>query len=142
MEIFAVLVVFPNLVISQITYTTIPDTDSDRPAYVFANEGTENISLYCLVDNSGTQTVSRWSIMRKTDSSLLPITFFINGTVDTPADLIGKITAIGDPFPGLPITYQTNFTIINFTNEFDLSQLKCGETGILRTFNLGFTGNI
>ena len=136
---YFVLVLFPNLVISQITsVTTIPDTD-----YVFANEGTENISLYCVVDIDGNQTITDWFIMRQTDSMLTQPSFYKNGTVNTPADLIGKIEAIGDPFPPLPtITYQTNFTIINFTSEFDLSQLKCGTQGTLRTFNLGFTGNI
>ena len=135
---YFVLVLFPNLVISQITVTTIPDTD-----YVFANEGTENISLYCVVDNDGNQTITDWFIMRQTDSNLVQPSFHKNGTVIEPADLIGKIEAIGDPFPQLPtITYQTNFTIINFTSEFDLSQLKCGPQGSFRTFNLGFTGNL
>ena len=141
MEIFAVLVLFPNFVISQITVTTIPDTDSD-PAYVFANEGTDDISLYCIVDNGGTQTVTDWFIMRQTDSNLIQPSFHINGTVIEPADLIGKIEVTGKPFPPLPtITYQTNFTVINFTSDLDQSQIICGPQGSFKTFNFGFTGN-
>ena len=140
--IAVLLVLFPSFVTTTLfTYTTIPDTDSG-PGYVFANEGTENVPIYCEVFNDvGNQIITRWSIMRQTDSSLLPVTFFVNGTVDTPEYLMGKIEAIGEPFPGFPITYQNNFTIVNFTSEFDGSQIACGQTGALRTFNIGLSGN-
>ena len=140
MEIFAVVVLFPNFVISQFTITTIPDTDSG-PAYVFANEGTENISLYCeVINNLGNLQLTNWFITRQTDSNVVEPAFFLNGTVDTPEDLKGKITAIGEPLTGLPLQFQNNFTIINFTSEFDLCQLQCGPQGSLRIFILGFTG--
>ena len=132
-----------NLVISQtITYNTIPDTDSGVPAYVFANEGTENVQLYCEVIRNDMNVQTRWLIKRQNDLNFAILTFDVNGTVSSSehSDLIGKIEAIGEPI-SQTLQFQTNFTIINFTSEFDLSQIKCGPDGAqLREFNLGLPG--
>ena len=135
----AALLVF-NKVASQVTYTTVPNTDSGA-AYVFADEGTLNVSIYCKVINSNTPAVTRWLIRRSNDSQLIVPTFDFNGKVTNPTDLVGKIEAIGDIFIQGSLTFQTNFTILNFTNEFDLSLVKCGpQTATLRQFNFGFPG--
>ena len=42
------------------------------------------------------------------------------------------------------LTFETNFTILNFTSEFNLALIQCAQTfpGTLRKFNLGFPGKM
>ena len=55
MYMFSILVLLAvvSITLSQVTYTTVPNTDSG-PAYVFADKGTLNVSIYCKVNNNGT----------------------------------------------------------------------------------------
>ena len=123
-------------------FITDPNTE-DGPAYVFAEKGTFNISLYCEVNNNG-RVQTRWRIKRKTDNNLIIPDFNGAGQLISPADLVGKITAIGDVIPGISLTFETNLTIINFTSEFNLALIQCAQSfpGTLREFNLGFPGKM
>ena len=132
-----------DLALGQVTYFTIPETESG-PAYVFADEGTLNVSVYCVVFLDNEQYQSRWLLRRQIDTGyILPI-FNITGEVTGPApatDLIGKIKATGVLIANTSYTFQTNFTIVNFTTEFDMSTVKCGPQGEpLREFNFSFPG--
>ena len=126
------------LTVGQVFFTTVPDTDSG-PAYVYADEGTLNVSLYCYVISNNIQVQSTWFVKKQTDEGAFITSFNITGELISPADLIGKITAIGDIVQELGLTYQTNFTILNFTSEFNLAQVQCGP-GPIREFNFGFPG--
>ena len=130
-----------SLAYSQI-FTTVPNTDNG-PGYVFAEEGTLNVSLYCMIYNNGL-VQTRWLVKRQSDNNLVIPDFNSAGELISPANLLGKITAIGDVIPGISLTYETNFTILNFTNEFDMAQVDCAQSfpGTSREFNLGFPGNI
>ena len=123
-------------------FTTDPDTE-DGPAYVFAEKGTLNVSLYCEVNNNG-RVQTRWTIKRQTDTQLLITDYNSAGELILPVDLVGKITAIGDVINGSSLTLETNFTILNFTSEFNLALLRCAQSipGTLREFNLGFPGKM
>ena len=141
MYMFSILVLLAvvSITLSQVTYTTVPNTDSG-PAYVFADEGTLNVSIYCKVNNNG-QALTRWLIKRNDDSAMIEPAFDFNGKVTNPPDLVGKIEAIGNVLVQGSLTFQTNFTILNFTDEFDLSQVKCGpQSATLRQFNFRFPG--
>ena len=130
-----------SLTLGQVTYTTVPNTDSG-PAYVFADEGTLNVSIYCMVISGSNQIQTRWLIKRQSDGSLLGLTY-TNEVITEPAFLVGKATVTGELVPNSVTTYRTNFTILNFTNVFNLSQLMCGPLGqTLREFNFGFPGMI
>ena len=131
-----------SLTFGQLTYKTVPDTDNG-PAYVFAEEGTLNVSIYCEVINNNVQAQSRWLIIRDDNSQSIVPSFDGSGKCTNPADLVGKIEAIGDDIIQGSVTYQTNFTILNFTVEFDLilNLIRCGPQGHpQRTFNFGFPG--
>ena len=125
----------------QVNFTTIPNTDSG-PVYLITNEGTLNVSLYCKVILNSLQIQTRWLVRRPMDSLLITTDYNAAGELISPPFLMGKITAIGDVIPNLAsnLTYETNFTILNFTSEFDVIQIKCGPQGVLREFNLGFPG--
>ena len=45
---------------------------------------------------------------------------------------------------GSSLTFETNFTILNFTSEFNLALIQCAQSfpGTLREFNLGFPGKM
>ena len=140
---FVVMLLLVDLVLCQVTYFTIPETESG-PAYVFADEGTLNVSVYCVVFLNNEQYQSRWLVRRQIDTGYILPDFNIAGEVTgpTPAtDLIGKIKATGELIRNTSITFQTNFTIVNFTTEFDMSIVKCGPQGeTLREFNFSFPG--
>ena len=123
-------------------FTTIPDIE-DSPAYVFAEKGTLNVPIYCEVTNNG-QIQTRWTVKRQTDSTPILTDFNSAGELISPADLVGKITAIGDVISGISLTYETNFTILNFTKEFDQALIQCAQSfpGTIREFNLGFPGKM
>ena len=126
-----------SLTSGQVIYTTVPSTNNG-PAYVIFEEGTLNVSLYCEVIQNSIQVQTSWFVKRQTDSSPILTDYNSAGELISPADLVGKITAIGDVISGSSLTLETNFTILNFTNEFDLVKIKCGPQ--LREFNLGFPG--
>ena len=89
------------------------------------------------------QVQTRWLVKRSTDSTPLLTDYNSAGELISPADLVGKITAIGDVIPGISLTFETNFTILNFTSEFDQALIQCAQTGsslVRREFNLGFPG--
>uniref|UniRef100_A0A1X7T5I4 Uncharacterized protein n=1 Tax=Amphimedon queenslandica TaxID=400682 RepID=A0A1X7T5I4_AMPQE len=50
------------------------------------------------------------------------------GEVTLPSEYIGQFTAVGEIVQGFSPTrtFQTNFTLLNFTREFDLAQILCG----------------
>ena len=123
----------------QVIITTVPDTDSS-PVYLIFDEGTLNVSLYCEVIQNNEQIQTRWLVQRPTDSLPLLTNYNAAGELISPADLVGKITAIGEIIPNLAsnLTFETNFTILNFTTEFHQVLIKCGPQGVLRQFNLGF----
>ena len=123
----------------QVIVTTVPDTDSS-PVYFIFDEGTLAVSLYCKVTQNNEQIQTRWLVQRPIDSGALATSYNAAGELTSPADLVGKITAIGDVISGisLNLTFQTNFTILNFTIEFHQVLIKCGPQGTLREFNLGF----
>ena len=128
------LTVYPTL--GQVIFTTVPNTNNG-PAYVFVEEGTLNVSLYCQVNSNNIQIQTRWLVKRSTDIALFVLDFNTAGELISPADLVGKITAIGDVILGISLTYETNLTILNFTSEFDHVQIQCGLQGFeLRKFNL------
>ena len=127
-----------SLTSGQVIFTTVPNTNNG-PAYVISEEGTLNVSLYCEVIQNNLQIQTTWFVKIQTDT--IAITDYnAAGELISPADLVGKITVIGDVIPGISLTFETNFTILNFTNEFDLVQIKCGPQATVREFNLGFPG--
>ena len=141
--ILTVLVIVPTTS-SQVIFTTVPSTNNG-PAYVFADEGTLNVSLYCEVISQNIQVLTRWFVRRQTDNMILITDFNAAGELTSPNELLGTITAIGYVIPDsqLNLTYETNFTILNFTSEFDLAQIQCGPNdGLTRTFSLGLAGMI
>ena len=135
---FFTFVLTTSIASSQQVFTTVPNTDSG-PAYVFADEGTRNVSLYCMVIQNNIQIQTLWFVKRQNDSAERPTDYNAAGELTSPSDLVGKITATGDVIPGnmQSLTYETNLTILNFTSEFNLAQVQC-ESGPV--FNLGFPG--
>ena len=134
-----VLLAIP-LTLGQVTYTTVPNTVSG-PAYVFADEGTLNVSIYCAViaNTSGTpaQIQSRWLF-----GAIAQVITFSNNVATSPASVAGNVIVKGKPIPGAPqLNFRTNLTILNFSRNFDLTLIKCGPQGSkLREFNLGLPG--
>ena len=129
-----------NIVSSQVIFTTVPDTADNVPTYIITEEGTLNVSLYCEVISGNIQVLTRWLVKRPSDSMPILTEYNINGELTSPDDLMGKIRAIGNIVPNVTIQYQTNFTIVNFTSEFNPTLIKCGPQGTVREFNLGFPG--
>ena len=126
---------------SQVIFTTVPSTNSGP--YVFAEERTPNVSLYCEVISQNIQVLTRWFVKRQTDNMIRITDYNAAGELTFPNDLLGKITAIGSVIPDSlqNLTYETNFTILNFTSEFDLAQIQCGPNdGLTRTFIIGLPG--
>ena len=142
---FLLTVFSTNLLLGEVTYNTIPDTNSG-PGYVFAEEGTLNVSIYCKVFINGEQFQSRWLVKRQSDTGLILPNFDVSGQVTGPlpqaSTLIGKIIATGELIPNASVASQTNFTIVNLTSEFNLSQIQCGPQGETQKFNFGFPGTI
>ena len=139
--VILLLVLLPiSVALGQVTYITVPNTDNG-PAYVFADEGTLNVSLYCVVisNNSGTPVhlQSRWLF-----GAGAQIITFTGKVASSPASVAGNIIVEGEPIPDAPqLTFQTNLTILNFSRNVDLTLIRCGPQGSqLREFNLGFTG--
>lgn len=142
---FLLTVFLTNLLLGEVTYNTIPDTNSG-PGYIFAKEGTLNVSIYCKVFIDDEQFQSRWVVKRQSDTGLILPSFDASGQVTGPlpqaSTLIGKIRVSGELLPNISIASHTNFTIVNLTSEFDLSQVQCGPQGVTQEFNFGFPGLI
>ena len=109
--------------------------------YVPVDEGQLNFLIECVVFNGGSQAVTSWAIQRDGIESMLTSITFMNGMISTPADLIDVVTIIGEPVPGLEdLTFLSNFTILNFTSQFDTTIVRCGPSSDRRLFTLGFPG--
>ena len=97
-----------------------------------------NFTLQCSVFNNDIKVVTEWFIQRDSIETVVTSIVFTNGIISTPEGLADDVTMIGDNVPGLNVTYLTNFTILNFTSQFDWATIECGISGNRRTFNLGF----
>ena len=140
LNVFVVVIYFVNVDCQSIS--TIPDTDGGD-AYVASNEGEVNVTVVCIVFSGSTQVQTPWRIRRDgEDQMLVEIEFDANGQPTSPAFIIGDVFASGEQIPiAQPTTYETNFTFLNFTNEFDTTQLQCGDMATeTRNFFLGFPG--
>ena len=136
-------VLFSILVLSQtVTITSIPSSN-----YVIVSEG-EEIPLYCLLLNDDqSQTQTEWQIKRTGDSNFIPTVYNAStGDITSPESFIGKFTATGELIPNISLilTFQTNFTMLNFTNDFNLAQIICGtgNPGEIKIFTIGLPGKI
>ena len=109
--------------------STIPDTD-DGPAYIITLEGEVNLTVVCTVfETNQVQTV--WRIRRQEEEqTLTQVLFGSNGIPTMPAEFIGDLFATGELISGTADTFLTNFTFLNFTKEFDTTQLQCGNTAL------------
>ena len=121
--------------------TTIPDTNAGN-AYITVNEGEINVNLVCTVFSSPTNQIqSVWRIQREgIDMMQITVNFNLNGQ-PTPGEFAGLLFATGDMIPDIQLTYQTHFTFLNFTSQFDTTRLQCGDPIVeTRTFIMGFPG--
>ncbi len=137
------LIISPKLLLAQIEIDTNPETEDGVITYVSFVEGETNATVECTVINNGvTQVVTDWFIQRESDSMVTQISFS-NGIPTNPIDLADELIAIGEPHPTIDgLTYLTNFTIFNFTSQFDGATLQCGSGSNRRSFVLGFPGII
>ena len=120
--------------------STMPNT-SNGDAYIAIHNG-ENTTVVCTVFSTETnQLQTPWSIKRlEKDSGLRQLQFAPDG-LPTEVEFIGHFIATGKQIPMIQNTYRTNLTFLNFTNEFDTTQLQCGDMAIeTRNFFLGFPG--
>ena len=140
--LLVLVVLVPCVVSQEFTYITIPPTDGG-PGYVFADNGTVNVTVFCQEFVDGERFLVSWLIKRATDDTFLSIVFTIDGSgVSTgPDGVAGDITVIGDPLSNTTeLTLQSNLTIAVFTAEYDRSSIRCGASisPDQRTFNFGF----
>ena len=125
--------------LSATVFITDPSSDT-QPTYVIGQEG-EDIPIFCTVVRNDAQVISDWEIKRTIDSNF-QLTMFnsTTGELTSPSFFIGKFTAFGE-LAQSGRSFQTNFTIVNFTTEFDLAEILCGVSGINRKFIVGLRGN-
>ena len=127
--------------LSATVFITDPSSDT-QPTYVIGQEG-DDILILCTVIRNDAQVVSSWEIKRTIDSNFEPTLFnATSGELTFPAFFIGKFTAIGKLTQSGQSSFQTNFTIVNFTTEFDLVEILCGASGINTKFIVGLPGRI
>ena len=131
----------PNAIVS-LTFITFPLSESgSQPRNVIGREG-EDVSLYCAVFNP-TPVLTVWQYKNRTTDPMFEFVMF-NGTNDIigPSFLLNKIVVEGDLLPASQsITYRTNFTFFNFTNEFNMILFQCGPPNQgTRQFRLGLPG--
>ena len=128
----------PSLVLSVTDFITDPPSDT-QPTYVLGQEG-EEIPIICTVIRNNAQVISAWQIKRTIDSNF-ELTDFnsTTGELTSPSFFIGKFTAIGE-LTQSGRSFQTNFTIVNFTTEFNLVEILCGASGINTRFIVGLPG--
>lgn len=130
----------------QTLIVTIPETTDAQPvAYVAADKGEINVFLQCFVFASpDSPVITEWRIQRySVDANIANLLFNSNdGSVSSPSDLADDLIVTGElAISDTAITYRTNFTILNFTDEFDTTKLECGVGSDRKTFTLGFPGN-
>ena len=135
-------ILFLSLVLCQaITINNIPSSK-----YVIASEG-EETSLYCFIlDDMSRQVQTTW-LIQKLNESLIGTEFNgSTGEVTVPSEFTGQFTATGELIPGISqiLTYQTNFTLLNFTRDFDLAEITCGtgNPGENFIYTIGLPGNL
>ena len=141
------LLLIPSLVLSQANYSFVTDPSSiSQPIYVITKEGA-SVSLYCFVFNedagtNGEQIQSFWQSKRTVDNDFVSVTFNASNGISTEPDyLVGEIEVTGVSLGGIFGTFQTNFTFLNFTSEFNLISFMCGQPGEeTRQFTLGLPG--
>ena len=123
--------------------STVPGTDDGQAGYIIANEGEVNITVMCTVFSTQTQQLQTpWFLQRlQTDSSSQPVLFFSDGTPSN-SEFSEDLFATGELIVGTSDTFLTIFKFLNFTAEFDTTQLECGLSGNRRTFVLGFPGTV
>ena len=131
--VILVALLIPSLVISQANYSFVTNPSSEaQPIYVISKEGA-SVSLYCFVFNedagtNGEHIQSFWQSKRTVDNDFVPVVFNVSNGISTGPDyLVGKVEAIGGPSLGIFGTFQTNFTFLNFTSEFNLVSFRCGQ---------------
>ena len=131
----------PNAIVSQ-NFSTFPLSDPEfQPRDVIGREG-EDVSLYCAVFNPN-QTLTVWQYRNGTnDSSFQSVMFNAANQLIGPSFLADKIVTEGDLImPNSAVTFRTNFTFLNFTNEFNLIIFQCGPPNQeTRQFRLGLPG--
>ncbi len=122
--------------IGQITISTVPCTDDNTVASLAIKEG-ESGSLMCNVHHAiYQQQPTSWFIWRSSiDAKLMSIVSNTEGIITGPEGLTNNVIITDD------VSYA-NFTIKNFTSQFDTSQVQCGTFTIRRTFKLGFPGKL
>uniref|UniRef100_A0A1X7SIB1 Immunoglobulin domain-containing protein n=1 Tax=Amphimedon queenslandica TaxID=400682 RepID=A0A1X7SIB1_AMPQE len=123
-----------NLVVSQ-PYSFITDPPDDtQPIYVIAKKGL-TVSLYCLIRNEGSGGAvirTSWQTKRSNENIFENVTFG-SGVSNGPAYLVDKIEATG-----LISGTHSNFTLLNFTHDFNLISFRCGQPSEdARIFTLG-----
>ena len=147
---FCLLVLLiPSQVLSQ-PYSFFTDPSSEgrgesetEPIYLITEDGTD-VSLYCLVINEGAgqggeQIRTVWRSKRTVDSVFESVTFNSSGVSMSPVYLAGRIEVTGLPLGGG--TFRSNFTLLNFTSEFDLISFRCGQLNKdAMFFTLGLPG--
>ena len=129
------------LVVAQ-NISTVPDTD-DGPVYITANENEVNVTVMCTVFNPQmAQLQTPWHLRRlQIDSMLRRVYFLSNGVPNNPMEFNDDLFATGELIAGTSDTYLTTLLFLNFTTEFDTTELQCGADYLeVRTFLLGFPG--
>ena len=129
----------PSLALSATVFITDPPSDT-QPTYVIGQEG-EDIPILCTVIRNDAQVITDWEIERTIDSNFQLTEFnSTTGELTSPSFFIGRFTTIGE-LTQSGRSFQTNFTLLNFTTEFDLVKILCGASGINREFIVGLPGN-
>ena len=129
-----------SLVLGITDFVTDPSSDT-QPIYVLGQEG-EDIPISCTVIRNNAQVISAWEIKRTSDSNFQLTEFnSTTGELTSPSFFIGRFTAFGELTPS-GRSFQTNFTLLNFTTEFDLVEILCGASNINTKFIVGLPGKI
>ena len=119
------------------SFVTVPSSES-QPIYVIAEEG-RNVSLYCSVLNEGAGSNGEyirttWQSKRPVDGVYETVPF-ASGVSTGPDYLIAKAEVTE------PSGTRTNFTLLNFTAEFNMISFRCGQINEeARFFTLGLPG--
>ena len=123
------LLSFLPCVLCQTVVTTVPDT-SNGDAYVAAVLGEANVTLECVIFVDGTQFNTNWFIQRQSLDNDVVAIVHINGVPSAPDNLMDlRLSNIS----------FTILTIANFTDQFNMSIIRCGGLPAnRRTFHLGF----
>lgn len=127
--------------VQPLTITTIPEINEElTQAYVPVESSALPVTIQCTVYNGNNQFNTLWFIQRSSDSSLISITL-TNGVIINPHDLSDDVIITGEPITD-HVSFGTNFTILNFTTQFDGAEVQCGTYSTRRKFKLGFAGLI